>query len=198
MHDDLDLLRLEHETYVNALTASEMVTRSLAFFGMLLAMYTLSGFYIYYRAPSIYASMWRFSSMLGMFVAAVTLAAMTKDDAWRAESVPIMLFGMTVALVYNQELSLLLTAALVLVVAVVVLDEDLSCYITLMSAAVSSILLLGRIRSRSKLIYVGHCCRRHCHVYRNRRQHFGRPAAEANLDWSTCRRSAGGRLRPDF
>ena len=93
--------------------------------------------------------------MLGMFVAAVTLATMTKDDAWRAESVPIMLFGMTVALVYNQELRLLVTAALVLVVAVVVLDEDLSSYITLMSAAVSSILLLGHIRSRSKLIYVG-------------------------------------------
>ena len=43
--------------------------------------------------------------MLGMFVAAVTLAVMTRDDdAWRAESVPIMLFGMTVALVYYQEL----------------------------------------------------------------------------------------------
>ncbi len=156
-HDDLDLLKLEYETYVNGLSPAEMVTRSLAFFGMLLAMYTLSGFYIYYRTPAIYGNLWRFSAMLGMFVAAVTLAAMTKDDAWRAESVPIMLFGMTVALVYNQELALLLTAALVLVVAVVVLDEDLSSYITLMSAAVSSILLLGHIRSRSKLIYVGLC-----------------------------------------
>ena len=52
-------------------------------------------------------------------------------------------------------MALLLTAALVLVVAVTVLDEDLSSYITLMSAAVTSILVLGRVRSRSKLIYVG-------------------------------------------
>lgn len=156
-HDDLDLLKLEYDAYRNSLTTNEEVTRSIAFFGMLLAMFTLSGFYIYYRAPSIYESLWRFTSMLGMFVAAVTLATMTKDDAWRAESVPIMLFGMTVALVYNQELGLLLTAALVLVIAVAVLDEDLSSYITLMSAAVSSILLLGHIRSRTKLIYVGIC-----------------------------------------
>jgi cyclic-di-AMP phosphodiesterase PgpH len=154
-HEDLDLLKLEHDAYLNSLTPIEEITRSAAFFGMLLAMYTLSGFYILYRAPAIYQNLWRFSSMLGMFVAAVTLATMTKDDAWRAESVPIMLFGMTVALVYNQELALLVTAALALVVAVVVLDEDLSSYITLMSAAVSSILLLGHIRSRSKLIYVG-------------------------------------------
>lgn len=155
--DDLDLLKLEYDAYLNSLTTNEEITRSFAFFGMLLAMFTLSGFYIFYRAPSIYESLWRFTSMLGMFVAAVTLATMTKDDAWRAESVPIMLFGMTVALVYNQELGLLLTAALVLVVAVAVLDEDLSSYITLMSAAVSSILLLGHIRSRTKLIYVGIC-----------------------------------------
>ena len=151
----LPLLQLEHEAFVNSLSLGQQIERSVAFFGMLLAMYTLSGFYIAYRAPSIFRSLPRFSAMLGMFVAAVTLAVMAHDDAWRAESVPIMLFGMTVALVYYQELALLLTAALVLVVALVVLDEDLSSYITLMSAAVTSILLLGRVRSRSKLIYVG-------------------------------------------
>src|SRR5262249_9174518 len=30
VHDDLDLLKLEHETYVNSLTTAEVVTRSLA------------------------------------------------------------------------------------------------------------------------------------------------------------------------
>jgi putative nucleotidyltransferase with HDIG domain len=90
-----------------------------------------------------------------MFVIAVAMANMAADNRLRAESVPIMLFGMTVALVYHQELALLLTAALVLVVAVAVLDEDLSSYITLMGAATSAILLLGRVRSRTKLIYVG-------------------------------------------
>ncbi|HEY2880803.1 MAG TPA: HDIG domain-containing protein, partial [Pirellulales bacterium] len=154
-NDKLQVLRLEHQAYVDSLTSSQKIQRSLAFFGMLFAMFTLSGFYILYRAPEIFVSMSRFSSILSMFVAAVTLAAMANDDALRAESVPIMLFGMTVALVYRQELALLLTAALVLVVAVVVLDEDLSSYITLMSGAVASILLVGRIRSRTKLIYVG-------------------------------------------
>ncbi|HTQ37727.1 MAG TPA: HDIG domain-containing protein [Pirellulales bacterium] len=152
--DKIALLRLEHDAYVNTLTTTDEIARSLAFFGMMLAMFTLSGFYILFREPSIFRNLGRFSAMLGMFVVAVTLVAMAKD-AWRVDSIPVMLFGMTVALVYNQELALLLTAALVLVVSVVVLNEDLSSYITLMSAAVASILLLGKIRSRSKLIYVG-------------------------------------------
>jgi hypothetical protein len=152
--DKVALLRLEHDAYIATLTPGEEISRSLAFFGMMLAMFMLSGFYILYRERSIFRNYGRFSAMLGMFIAAVTLVAMAKD-AWRVDSIPVMLFGMTVALVYNQELALLLTAALVLVVSVVVLNEDLSSYITLMSAAVSSILLLGRVRSRSKLIYVG-------------------------------------------
>jgi cyclic-di-AMP phosphodiesterase PgpH len=153
--DDIELLKLEHVAFVDSLTSNARLARSLAFFGMLLAMYTLSGFYIVFRAPSIFRSLSRFSSILGMFVAAVTLTVLAREEDWRVESIPIMIFGMTVALVYHQELALLLTAALALVVAVSVFDEDLSTYITLMSAAVSSILLLGRIRSRTKLIYVG-------------------------------------------
>jgi putative nucleotidyltransferase with HDIG domain len=153
--DDIELLRLEHIAYVSSLPPTAKIARSLAFFGMLLAMYTLSGFYIVFRAPSIFRSLSRFSAILGMFVAAVTLTVLAREEDWRLESIPIIVFGMTVALVYHQELALLLTAALALVVAVAVFDEDLSTYITLMSAAVSSILLLGRIRSRTKLLYVG-------------------------------------------
>lgn len=155
IREDIDLLKLEHAAYVDSLSPNAKIARSLAFFGMLLAMYTLSGFYIVFRAPSIFRSLSRFSSILGMFVAAVTLAVLAREEDWRLESIPIVVFGMTVALVYHQELALLLTAALALVVAVSVFDEDLSTYITLMSAAVSSILLLGRIRSRTKLLYVG-------------------------------------------
>ncbi len=153
--ENLELLDLEHKAYVAQLTTSEKIARSLAVFGMFLALYTLSGLYIMYREPSIFRNLYRFSMLLGMFVLSVGLAAMAKSDAWRAESIPIMLFGMTLAIVYHQELALLLTAALALVVVVLELDGGMSSYITLMSAAATAILLLGRIRSRSKLIYVG-------------------------------------------
>ena len=44
--EKLELLKLEHEAYQNTLTSGRKIYRSLAFFGMLIAMYTLSGFYI--------------------------------------------------------------------------------------------------------------------------------------------------------
>lgn len=153
--ENLDLLELEHKAYLASLTSSEKIARSLAVFGMFLALFTLSGLYLMYREPSIFHNLYRFSMLLGMFVLAVGLAEMAKGDSWRAESIPVMLFGMTLAIVYHQELALLLTAALALVVVVLELNGDMSSYITLMSAAATAILLLGRIRSRSKLIYVG-------------------------------------------
>jgi cyclic-di-AMP phosphodiesterase PgpH len=152
--DKIALLRLEYDAYLRSLSPTDKLARTLAIFGMFVALYTLSGFYIRHRSPEIYQNLYNFSTMLGMFVAGVALAVMASDDSWRAELIPIMLFGMTVAIVYQQELALLLTAALALVV-VVSLGEDLPQYITLMSAAATAILLLGRIRSRSKLIYVG-------------------------------------------
>ncbi len=68
--------------------------------------------------------------------------------------IPILVFGMIVGIAYNQELALLLTAALSLVV-VIALGQDLSAYVVLLAASATSILLLGRIRTRSRLIYVG-------------------------------------------
>ncbi|MCC7084299.1 MAG: HDIG domain-containing protein [Pirellulales bacterium] len=150
----VELLRLEYQAYLNAITPAQKLARTAAMFGMFVAWYTLSGFYIRHRAPQIYQTLYNFSTMLVMFVAGVALAMMASDDSWRAELIPVMLFGMTVAIVYHQELALLLTAALALVV-VVSLGQNLPQYITLMSAAATAILFLGRIRSRSKLIYVG-------------------------------------------
>jgi hypothetical protein len=63
---------------------------------------------------------------------------------------------MTVVIAYHQELALLLSAAMALVV-VIGLGQSLADYVTLLGAAATAIFLLGRIRSRSKLIYVGLC-----------------------------------------
>ena len=75
---------------------------------------------------------------------------------WRAESIPLLLFAMTVAIAYHQELAMLLTASLALVI-VIALGQGLAAYVTLLSAAATAIFLLGPIRSRTKLIYVGLC-----------------------------------------
>jgi putative nucleotidyltransferase with HDIG domain len=156
----LDLLYAEYEADVAHLSIGPMVERSLAIFGMFTALFLLSGFYIYARNRAILTDFGRFAAVLALCVITVALCRMASGERlqadWRAELIPLLLFAMTVAIAYNQELALLLTAAVALVV-VIALGQRLSAYITLLSAAATAIFLLGRIRSRTKLIYVGLC-----------------------------------------
>lgn len=152
--ETIQLLQLEHNEALAQRTFAHKTFRSFAIFGMFFALYTLAGFYIYFRNPNLLVSFRKFISLLILVVVAVALSQMASGNQLRAEMIPLLVFGMTVGIAYNQELALLLTAALALVV-VVALGQDLSAYVILMSAAATSILLLGRIRTRSRLIYVG-------------------------------------------
>jgi len=160
--DALDLLRLEYQAEVAQLTPWQKTCRTLAGLGMFAALFGLGGIYIYNRSRPILNSFRRLGTLLVMVVVTVGLCDMfsgsawrtESGDAWRAEVIPLLLFAMTVVMAYHQELSLLLSAALALVV-VVGLGQGLPEYVTLLSAVASAIFLMGRIRSRSKLIYVG-------------------------------------------
>src|SRR3972149_5163205 len=65
-----------------------------------------------------------------------------------------MLFGMTMAIAYDREFALLLSAAVTLIGAEAI-GHDLGDAVVMMATAVGAILLLGRVRSRSKLLSVG-------------------------------------------
>jgi putative nucleotidyltransferase with HDIG domain len=98
----------------------------------------------------------RFSLMLAVILTTVGLAVLAAHDSWRAELIPVLLFGMTVAIAYHQELALLLAAAVSLVI-VVAIGQDLREFIVLAAGAATAIMLVAEIRSRRKLIYVGLC-----------------------------------------
>src|SRR5207245_2500854 len=110
-------------------------------------------FYIYHRDRRIIDDLTRLATLSALVVVTVTLIVVTSND-WRAEMVPLMLFGMTVAIAYGQEISLLLSAAITLISAVA-LGYELANAIVLLAATAGAILLLGRVRSRSKLLSVG-------------------------------------------
>ncbi len=82
------------------------------------------------------------------------LARWAAEDPWRAELVPLLLFGMTMAIVYRQELALLMSGVLAWVVTLAV-GHGLPEFILLLGTLTAAVVNLGQIRSRSKLIYVG-------------------------------------------
>ncbi len=154
--EKLTLLRLEDETVNKQTPFSAALFRSVAVWGMFLALYVLCGYYLAYRERRLFANLRRFVMLLGLVVLTFGLSLIAARDEWRAEMIPILLFGMTVAIAYQQEMALLMSAALALTV-VIALGQSLAEFVILLSAASGAILMLGRIRSRSKLIYVGLC-----------------------------------------
>lgn len=151
---DFELLKLEYNALVEQLSWRQKALWSLANFGMFVALYTLSGFYIFFRERSLLTDLRRFSTLLILFVVTVGFCHLFGGNDIRAEMIPLLVFGMTVGIAYHQELALLLLAQMTLLVSFT-LGQGLPEYVILLSAGATAILLIGRIRTRAKLIYVG-------------------------------------------
>ena len=117
-------------------------------------MFTLCGMYMRYRQRGVQAGLDRLAGALGLAVATVAVAVWASHDPWRAEPVPLIVFGMIMAIAYRQELALLFTGVVSWIV-VLALGENLPMFLLLFGTTAAAALNLGRIRSRSKLIYVG-------------------------------------------
>jgi cyclic-di-AMP phosphodiesterase PgpH len=152
--EELSLLRYEHDEYVRRQDARPRAGRALSMLGLFVAMFTLAGFYVHMHHREVLDDLGHVATLLGLAVVTTIICLFASGDAWRAEIVPLLVFAMTVAIAYDEDLALLLAAEVALVV-VVGLGRGLVDYITLTAASAAMIFWMGRLRSRSKLIYVG-------------------------------------------
>ncbi len=152
--DTLVLLRREHDEFLRQQDPRQRIMRIMALFGMFAALFTLSAFYIHLNHRDLLTDLGHVVTILGFAVVTVVICMLAAADAWEAHVVPLLLFAMTIAIAYDEDLALLLAAEVSLVV-VLGLGRGLPEYITLTAAAAAMVFWTGRIRSRSKLIYVG-------------------------------------------
>jgi putative nucleotidyltransferase with HDIG domain len=150
----IDLLRAEYEQVLAERPTDQRIARGAAVIAMIFAMFVLCGIYLRYRQRGPLASLTRLSVILALAVITVALARWASVDPWRAEIIPVTLFGMTMAIVYRQELAVLFSAVLALVV-VLAIGQGLHEFLLVMGVTTTANLNLGQIRSRAKLIYVG-------------------------------------------
>ena len=152
--ETLGLLRLEYEAEQANRGWHERLGRSAAVLGMFVALYTLAGFYLYIRDRRVLDELLRLVTLLGLFVIAVTLAAIVNPHAWGADVIPLLLFAMIIAIAYQQEMALLLAACVTLVV-VVSLGHGLAQTLVWAATVSGAVLVLRQVRTRSKLLLVG-------------------------------------------
>lgn len=151
---ELQLLREEYREVVHQQSWWRWLGHAASTVGMYFALYILCGVYVFFHQPRLLLDLQRLGSMLALVVVVVVLCWSAAADSWRAEIVPLMLFGMTVALAYDRDLALLLSAVVALAV-VLSLGQGLAEFVLLVATVSSAILMLGRVRSRTKIIYVG-------------------------------------------
>jgi len=149
----LEVLRREHEEALARHSIGRMLLRASAVVALILALFALCGLYLHHHERRLMASIQQLALMLTLAVATVALSFWAATDAWRAEIIPLLLFGQTVAIAYRRELALLFSGV-VAVVLVLALGHGLGALLVLMGVTATVILQLASIRSRSKLIYV--------------------------------------------
>ena len=152
--EQIDLLRLEYTAAMEQRPTARWSAARVAITGLIFAAFLLCGVHMRYRQRGPLASLTRLIVLLLLAIATVGLARWAADDAWCAELVPVLLFGMTMAIVYRQELALLLAGVVAMIVAMAV-GHGLREFLLLLGVTIAAVLSLGRIRSRSKLIHVG-------------------------------------------
>ncbi len=152
--EQIQLLRLEYSAMLAGRPMHQKIIRAAAITVMIFTAFLLCGVYVLYRRRGPSAGLTRLIIMLLIAIATVALARWVSNDRWRGEILLLLLYGMTVAIVYRQEFALLMTGVLALII-VISLGQGLYEMLLLIGVATTAILNLGRIRTRTKLIFVG-------------------------------------------
>ena len=152
--EQIDLLRREYSAMLARMSAAAKIYRAASVVAVIVVVFSLCGLYLYRRERFLLANLNRLAVMLALLVLTVALARLVSFDPWRAELLPVLLFGQMTAIAYRQELALLLSGAVALVL-VMGLGMGIGEFIVLFGVTATAVLQVGHIRSRSRLIYIG-------------------------------------------
>jgi hypothetical protein len=152
---EIELLKAEHQAFIDSLTFKHRFQRLAAFAGLLTALYLLCGFTIFQSLDrSLINNTLQLVRVLGLTCGCVVIAILACSDPLRAEIAPVTIAAIVATLAFGRPMALMLMAAVALVI-IFGSRVDLAGFIKLASAAAGAILLCGRIRNRTRLIYVG-------------------------------------------
>ncbi len=153
--EELALLKREWEELVDKMHISDKVARVAAYAGMICALYLLCGSYIFFVDDRrLLLDGWKLAKLLTVMVITVALGYFASRDEWRGELIPLVLASIVTSVVYGRELALLLMAAASMSLTLL-LGAGLPELVMMAAACTTCTLLLGRIRSRTHLLYVG-------------------------------------------
>ncbi len=153
--DAIELLRMERIAMSDKMRIGDRLARVLAYSGLLGALYLLCGSYIFFVDDrKIMQDRWRLAKLLILTVVTITACYYAARDQWRVELIPAVMASIIAAVVYGRQLGLLIMAAICIAITLL-LGAGLSELVIMMAACTTCCLLVGRIPTRTHLLYVG-------------------------------------------
>lgn len=151
---ELKLLAREHQAANEARTSPVKLGRAVSVFFLFSILLGLCGLYLVSHEQRLFNNLRQLAMVAMLAVLAVGAAVWASADAWRAELIPVLLFGQILTIAYTRQLALLFSGVVALAV-VLGLGQSIGALCLLWGVATAAVLQLDRVRSRSKLIYVG-------------------------------------------
>ena len=152
--ETLVLLEKEHEEVAKRTSAVKKLALTVAHFGMYAAIFSLCGFYSVSRKREVLTNKHSLIRILCLSVVTLLLCRFAALNFSETVLIPLLLFSMTIVIAYDQEVALLLSTVMALIV-VVALGFEMKEFAIYVASMATSVLCLRYVRSRTKLIYVG-------------------------------------------
>lgn len=153
VESDIEVLRAEHQAYLESMTASHKTMYMLADFGLYAAVLLLCGSYMYFRERRVIRDIGRFCMIVALFGLTI-IVCYQLEDRWQVELVPLTVFSMVISIAYRHEMAWVLGGCAALVSAYS-LGMGLNHVVIFVSSLVTGSLLCTEISTRTKLFYVG-------------------------------------------
>ena len=150
----LILLKKEHDEMANQTSVARKLSLTCSHFGMYAAIFSLCGFYSIFRKREVLTNKQSLLRVLCLAVVTLLLCRFAAANFSETVLIPLLLFSMTIVIAYDQEVALLLSTVLTVVV-VVSLGFGMKEFAIFVSAMATAVLCLKHVRGRTKIIYVG-------------------------------------------
>ncbi len=148
-----DLLKEEHQAYLDSLTTADHWSRGVSLFLILSLATTMVVLYVARFQISLAQSWPMIVGVCVLILSTIVLGTVLNQPPWNALLLPLTFTAMVLTLAYNPQFALLMTFALELALAVI-LDMSVAHIFIHMGGMATAILSLRHVRTRTQLVQV--------------------------------------------
>ena len=148
------LLEVETEAYLDSRDISEQISRGVALFLLLTLLSLLVVIYVVRFQHGLARSLPKVAGVCALVLLTLVLGLLLNHSPWCAVLVPLTVTALILTLAYNPQFALLMSLSLTLAMVITV-GGRLSDLLVAMGGQGTAILILGNVRTRTRLVELG-------------------------------------------